>query len=62
MYCRTGEIGSSVTVIGGDKADLLAKVMTIIVTKNTVMIVVGRVMTVRRTSMIMTAQSQGSSL
>ena len=70
LYCR-GESGGGVTVIGGDKGEDLPKVMTTIVTKkstNTVMTVVGRVMTATinfvtlRTSMIMTAQSQGSSL
>ena len=70
LYCR-GESGSGVTVIGGDEGEHLPEVMTTIVTKkstNTVMTVVGRVMTgtinfvTLRTSMIMTAQSQGSSL
>jgi len=70
LYCR-GESGRGVTVIGArDKEEHLTKVMITIVTKkstNTVTTVVGRVMTVTinfvtRKNMIMTAQSQGSSL
>ena len=63
MYCR-GWVGSSVTVIGGDKDESLAKIMIAIVAKKSIT-VMGRFMTINfatRKMMIMTAESQGSSL